>query len=687
MTPSKTFLSLFCILASTAATLLAQAQPAQAQSPAKTVDKSAAYYHYSLGHLYAELAGAYGNRSDYVTKAIENYRLAMKADPSATFLSEELSDLYISAGKLREAVQEAEETLKQNPNDLNAHRILGRIYTRMIGDSQQGRIDEGMLKKAIEQYQKITQQAPADTDTWLMLGRLQKIASNSVEAEKSYQKVLDLDPGNEDAMTGLAMVYADLGNTKGATELLRRVAEKSPSLRTLTQLAGTYEQMHDYSLAAETLRKTLELSPGNVDVKRAYAENLLRSDQLNEALKVYRELVTEDPKDLQSHLRISQIYLQQRNFAKAREESAKAKELEPSNLEVLYHEVNLLDAEGKVPEAIRVMKEVLASSAKPKYSVGEKGSRVKLLQRLAELYRANEQPKDAADTFRQMGDLDPDMASRAAAQVIDTYRTAKDYKKAMEEGDTAIKKYPNDRIVRAVRASLLAETGKTDEAVAEMKKLLDGKNDRETYISLAQVYDKAKNFTEMAKAIDAADKRSDSKEDKESIAFMRGAMYERMKKYDLAEAEFRKVLDVNPNNASALNYLGYMLADRNVRLPEAQQMINKALESDPGNGAYLDSLGWVYYRMDRLADAENSLRRAMEHYAKDPTVHDHLGDVLFKEGKIKEAIAQWQTSLKEWDNAAPSELDPAEVAKVQKKLEGARVRLAKESSSSAVKQQ
>src|SRR5438105_3170902 len=114
MTPSKPFLSLFCVFASTAFTV-----PAVAQTAAKS-DKPSAYYHYSLGHLYAELAGAYGNRSDYVTKAIENYRLAMKADPSATFLSEELSDLYISAGKLREAVQEAEDTLKQNPNDLNA---------------------------------------------------------------------------------------------------------------------------------------------------------------------------------------------------------------------------------------------------------------------------------------------------------------------------------------------------------------------------------------------------------------------------------------------------------------------------------------------------------------------------------------------------------------------------------------
>ena len=88
-----------------------------------------------------------------------------------------------------------------------------------------------------------------------------------------------------------------------------------------------------------------------------------------------------------------------------------------------------------------------------------------------------------------------------------------------------------------------------------------------------------------------------------------------------------------------------MLADRNVRLQEAQQLISKALEADPNNGAYLDSLGWAYYRMDKLAEAESALRHAVERYSKDPTVHDHLGDVLFKQGKVKEAIAQWQMSL------------------------------------------
>jgi tetratricopeptide (TPR) repeat protein len=677
MIPTHRFVSLPCVLFFAAAAF-GQNAPSTRASASADLDKAASYYNYSLGHLYSELAAASGNRGDYFNKAVESYKAALKADPNATFIAEELSDLYIQSGRLREAVMEAEDALKENPSDLNARRLLARIYTRMIGDSQANKIDENMVKKAIEQYQKITEGDPKDVESWLMLGRLDKIAQNSTEAMNAYKKALEIDPDNEDANTGLAMVYADLGDNKAAADLLRKITEKNPSPRSLTSLAGVYEQLKDYSLAAETLRKALEQQPGNADLKHALAQDLLLADQLDEALKLYQDLAAEDPKDEQSLLRISQIYRQKKDFAKAREASEKAKQIDPSNLEILYNDVNLLEAEGKVPDAIKTLKGILDSTAKKTYSASEKTNRTLLLERLGYLYRQVEQYPQAVEVFRQIPDLDPDAASRASAEIVETYRSAKEFPKAEAEAEAAVKKYPDDRVVRSVHASLLAELGKTDQALAETRKLMDGKNDREVYINLAQIYDKAKNFAEMGKMLDAAEKLSQSNDDKESVMFMRGAMYERMKNYPAAEAEFRKVLEVNPDNASALNYLGYMLADRNTRLDEAQGFISKALEKEPNNGAYLDSLGWVLYRQNKLTEAEEKLRQALESMSRDPTVHDHLGDVYFREGKIREAIAQWQSSLKEYQTSAPSEQDHADVAKIQKKLEDAKVRLARE---------
>ena len=143
-----------------------------------------------MGHLYAELAGVYGNRSEYVVKAIDYYKQALKLDPGASFLFEELTDLYIQSGRLKDAVTEAEDILKREPNNLDARRILGRIYTRMIGDTQQGKINEEMLRAATEQYEKIVAKDPKDIESWLTLGRLYRTARNSVDAEKAYSQAL-----------------------------------------------------------------------------------------------------------------------------------------------------------------------------------------------------------------------------------------------------------------------------------------------------------------------------------------------------------------------------------------------------------------------------------------------------------------------------------------------------------------
>ena len=340
--------------------------------------------------------------------------------------------------------------------------------------------------------------------------------------------------------------------------------------------------------------------------------------------------------------------------------------------------MNLLDAEGKTAEAIALMKSILSDTAKKTYSGAERANRAMLLERLGALHRGANQYDAAIEAFRQIAALDPDNSARAMVQVVDTYRAAHDYAKAQVEADAALKKFPNDRMVKMVHASLLADTGKVDEAAAEVRSLMRGADDRETLLALAQIYEKGKNQPEQAKALEAAEKVSTTESDKATVAFMRGAMYERMKDYARAETEFRKVLALDPDNASALNYLGYMLADRGVRLDEAQKLISRALELEPQNGAYMDSLAWVYYHQNKLAEAESLLLRSLERIGKDPTVRDHLGDVYLKQGKTREAIVQWQASLQEWQTTSAAEADPAEIAKVQKKLEGARVKLAKE---------
>ena len=122
-------------------------------------------------------------------------------------------------------------------------------------------------------------------------------------------------------------------------------------------------------------------------------------------------------------------------------------------------------------------------------------------------------------------------------------------------------------------------------------------------------------------------------------------MFDKQKKFADAEAAFRQVLARDPDNAPALNYLGYMLADRGERLDESVTLIKKALDVDPDNGSYLDSLGWAYYKGAKLDLAEMNLKRAADQLRTNSVIQDHYGDVLVKLGRYDEAVAAWTRAL------------------------------------------
>lgn len=679
---SRSAKAFFLVIAASAVVWAQPAQPAAAATPVGD-NRATAYYNFAMGRLYAGMAELEGNKNDYVAKAIEHYKEALRLNPTASVIFEELTDLYVATGRMSDAVTQAEAMLEREPGNLQARRMLGRIYTRSLGQGKQGRVNEESLRKAIEQFQKITEGDPKDTESWVMLGRLYGISNNSVESEKAYNAALKADPNSEDALTGLAMLYSDMGDNKRAVEKLKAVTDKTPNEHTLAALAGAYEQLRDYPRAADALRRALEIAPTNARLKRGLAADLLFSSQFAEALKMYQQIAAEEPRDPEPAYRMAQIYRGQRNYAEARKALDKAKRLTPDSdsVELRYEDVNLLEAEGKTAEAITALKSILDDTAKKTYTASESSNRAMFLERLGILYRGAAQYPQAVEVFRQAGALDSEGSPRISVQIVDTYRASKDLETAQKEADAAAKKFPNERMVALERANVLADRGKVDEAAAEARRQLKNGDpqDRETLLTLAQIYDKGKRYTEMAKALDEAEKLSPSTEEKEAVIFLRGAMYERQKKFDQAEAEFRKVIEANPENAGALNYLGYMLADRDVRLDEAYQLIKKALDLDPDNGAYLDSMGWVCFRQGKLPEAEGLLVRALSRMpTADPTVHEHLGDVYFKQGKTREAIAQWQTSLKEAQTAAPGDNDPEQITKVTKKLEGARVRLAQE---------
>ena len=237
--------------------------------------------------------------------------------------------------------------------------------------------------------------------------------------------------------------------------------------------------------------------------------------------------------------------------------------------------------------------------------------------------------------------------------------------------DRAIKLYgqvpatsPMRRISELQLGLTLAETGKVDEARAHLKSLIaSDPADIRSYLAYGSVLSDAKDYPAMAANYDKAVEIIGSAPAKAhwSIFFQRGIAYERLKKWDQAEPNFRKALELNPDQPQVLNYLGYSWVDMNRNLEEGLDMIRKAVELRPDDGYIVDSLGWAYYRLGRFDEAVRELERAIELKAGDATINDHLGDAYWRVGRKLEATYQWKRAL-------ISKPDLAEIPKIEAKL-------------------
>jgi tetratricopeptide (TPR) repeat protein len=656
--------------------------PAAATQKTTEPDRSSAYYHYGLAHMYEEMAVNAG-RPDYATQAVEEYKLALDADPTSTLLQDGLSDLYFKIGRIREAVTAAQEQVKKNPDDLDAHTLLGKVYLRSLGDMQGAQAGE-MLQLAITEYETISRLKPDDIETKLLLGQLYGLNHDSAKAEAEFKEAQKIDANSEEVVLNMARLYSEEGDAQRAADTLSGIPVDDRTPRIEFALAASLDQLHKSKEAAAAYRRSLDLDPDNPDAQRGLANALLTDGQLDEALKVFQALVAADPQDDsgRSQVHISEIQRRQGHYEDALATLQKAKSLPQNqdNLEIGYNEALIYDALGKYDQATDALTTILASSAhaEGKYTEQEKANRTFLLDKLALIYREENKTTEAVAAYKQIVDFGGEFAARGYDGWVDAYRDAHMWKEATTAAADAAKALPKDQAIQLMYAGQLADTGKVDEGLALAKAQFNGTaSDRDVQIALAQIYIRLKRFKEASEQLDLAEATATKPDEKLYMYFLRGELFDREKMHDEAEVQFRKALAIDPQNAAVLNYLGYMLADLGQKLPEALAMIRQAVELEPQNGAYLDSLGWAYFKTGQYPQAEENLRKANERINTDPTVHDHLGEVYEKTGKLKMAVAQWERSMTEYAHSLPADADPADVQKVQHKLENARVKLAK----------
>jgi tetratricopeptide (TPR) repeat protein len=275
----------------------------------------------------------------------------------------------------------------------------------------------------------------------------------------------------------------------------------------------------------------------------------------------------------------------------------------------------------------------------------------------------DEQTIDAALVYAQLAiHLKKDFPS---AQMLlgDIYEATARYDKAIEAYD----QIPKDSVLYEKAAIEIAvnlhQLDRAEESLEKISSVLAiNPKSYDAWITKADFLRDAKHFVEAADAYSHALALVPQPDRNHAMLFyFRGIAYERAGMWDKAEADFRKSLALSPDQANVLNYLGYSMIEKRINIPEAMDMIRKAVELKPNDGYIVDSLGWAHYHMGEYEEATKHMERAVELRPEDPIINDHLGDAYWRAGRRLEAKFQWQ-------HARDNKPEPAELAKIEKKL-------------------
>ncbi len=628
--------------------LVDQASPArptnaaQQEKTAKAPAVAEAYYLFLRG-LQAETDGN-------AEEAIDLYQRAAKLDPSSGEIPAAIARVYVGQNRPREALAAAESALKIDPQTVEAHRILGTIYaaysqTEGMGRTAADRLAEkDFAGRALTHLEAVLNARGnlASPELLLTLGRLYVKTSQFDKAIALLVRFNEMEPDFLDGVALLSDAYTKAGRLDDAIKLLGRGAEREPSL--YPPLATALENAGRWKEAADTWAKASKEGVNSTDMRRRWAVALLNAQRPGDAGKareLLQQAVKSDPKDIRALYLLVQAQRQLNEYGAAEATARQLIAADPTGPSGPYALAQIYEQRHEPRKVVDTLQPVV-DRVTPADAATKGMDITPLLLHLSLAYVDLGQPDRAIAMLERAKQAGADNATVDVA-LVQAHIAARRYGDAVEVAAKARADHPDDVRLARLEAEALRQTGQMDRGVAILERVRDAHpDDSANYVALAQLLLAGERLQQAASVMQDARTRFP---DDLSIQFEQGAVYERQKKYDEAEKALRDVLARDPLHAPALNYLGYMLANRGVRLEDSVAYIRRALEVEPNNPAYLDSLGWAYFKMNRLALAEQNLRRASDDRPRDSAVQDHWGDLLLKLGRPNEAIAAWKRAL------------------------------------------
>jgi tetratricopeptide (TPR) repeat protein len=476
----------------------------------------------------------------------------------------------------------------------------------------------------------------------LTMARLQMSASAYDKAIPVLRQLLADEPWLPQGVAMLAQAYTESGQTGNAIALLQEAVAVEPAF--YETLASAYEKDARWSDAARAYEQASDQSPRDTALKTRWAFALLSipdNSGATRARDLLREVTTANPTEGWPLYLLARAERATGDLDASEAAARRLMAISPGSTSGAHALAQVLEARREWPALIDALEPVAANRAG-----GRERDTALILTHLGFAYLEVGRDADAAAAFERASTLDPSDRP-ARLYLAQALVSAKQYDRALDLARAEREADPKNSRLARVEADALRGLGRFDEGTSVLRTLVQSGSDVTAVQNLAEYYAEAHSYAEAAAVLSMEIAKAEVSRSPVDVGvlFQYGAMLERQSLHAEAEKVFRQVLARNPDHGPTLNYLGYTLVERGGHLPEALALLKRAVALDPFNGAYLDSLGWAYVKLNQLDLAEPSLRTAAEQLPRDSVVQDHWGDLLAKRGRYADAVEAWRRAL------------------------------------------
>jgi tetratricopeptide (TPR) repeat protein len=623
------------VLLSALVVALVSPPPVRAQSKAAEPPSATAYFEFIRGRHLESLG--------QIPQALEAYRLAAQADPKSAAIPAEIATLNARANRTEDATRAAGEALAIDPENADAHWVLGTIFAAEL----EGRVEAGRpatsskptLDDAISHLERARPSRPLDAGLAMTLGRLYLTKRDFTKARDVLDPVLEREPEHAEAAYLIAQAQLGTGDLDGAARSLDVVIASEPQFtRALIDRADVALRQRRWDEAAAAFGKASEAMPDRLDLKLRQGSALLRGGRQDAARDLLETVERERPDDARVPFMLVDVERARHDYQRAERAARRVIELEPDRV-TGYHALSQVLADRREHRAIV---DALVPALTRLEGKEDARSLVALRASIGVAYlqlREFDAGIAAIDRARRDGGSDANLDALRIQARLEANRVDE----ALTIVTEARREDPSSQRLLGLEAETRLRRGERDQAFALYQQAIDADaSDADTHIAFAGLLLEAKEFKRAETVLTAARVRFPSET---SIPFQLGAVFEEQARYEDAERAFRDALLIDPKHAPTLNYLGYMLAEHGRKLDEAVKLLHEAVDLDPYNGSYLDSLGWAYFKRGAYDRAKTYLIRAGDQLPRNSVIQDHVGDLLFATSDRAGAVAAWQRAL------------------------------------------